>query len=931
MSETGPVQVTGTTYTEINTQPPVFEEEQNKTLDTTMPPAEIGEEKPLLEVEEVRTDVVVQSDLVEEDATLSVIPVQVDQKTADDTDDITEPVESEHMKEVKTSLAEFKRLRELYEGETDLTLKRGYRDDLRRVSQELITSCRWYSSFRHPITKEDKARKKVIEDISESTQKSLKKLEKESLRDSTSIDASESESGYKKIEVMGKKEHIMDSDFARLEKKKQLTDSATDDLLKRDITEKQKELLSLIRQYGEIHTTPMHVAGAMKNILGPGRHNPFKLLGAMCKIFKKRYRVNKENEIILNIKSMMEEMGDDAYAQKYGDIFSEIYSGKLDISGVPANDILDFTTRDKLTESQFKDDKVTKKNLDTVDMKKNVLFPHDPSTADISQGDFGDCYFLACLAEVAAKDGNAIKNMMKDEGDNVVVRFFHKDTTGTISPVYIRVSKVVAKNGSGDALWVKLMEKAYAAYLQQFQDDTNFQTSQYYKLKEKGPGWIKANEIDYSFMSNGGQMTDSFVHITGHDRLNVKRIAFNKRESRIDNPGDMITHVFNNSEGKAVMEKLEEERMDLAEAKLYAQESEKADEIMGARFNQKFCVFDDNGITVLMIKEITDETEALRRARIDRLRAELPEQIRQKNIMRDQLRKLTEERDKFDKDDPRYDELEKRRSEFEKEYVAHPAIKNQSAIKMYDMEQDDNYDISQRVMTKTARVSMLANMSDQLIKIYAKKAGVTIRNTPDAKEDYQKLLDELNKDYDKDELYKEVEIMAISTAITVGIESDDLIRLTMKQARMEIQMIVDNFTDITSQQVNVPFSGVYSDTALKIYDYIEQNSDKYLGASSRRFKEGKKSEGHHGEKLLGGITGGHAYSILGVTTKNFGGKQIRFVKLRNPWATCIPDYKINEKTGEVEAFENFERTNGTFLCELTHFIQKYEAVHTGAV
>ncbi|VVC75316.1 hypothetical protein AQUSIP_06050 [Aquicella siphonis] len=94
------------------------------------------------------------------------------------------------------------------------------------------------------------------------------------------------------------------------------------------------------------------------------------------------------------------------------------------------------------------------------------LFLHPPCFQDINQGGLtGDCYLLASLLAILALPQGAasIQSMMKDEGGTVVVRLFddyHK-------PRFMRLEKSVPHHfgilNSG-ALWVKLMEKAYAAF-----------------------------------------------------------------------------------------------------------------------------------------------------------------------------------------------------------------------------------------------------------------------------------------------------------------------------------------------------------------------------------------------------------------------------------------------------------------------------------
>ena len=100
-----------------------------------------------------------------------------------------------------------------------------------------------------------------------------------------------------------------------------------------------------------------------------------------------------------------------------------------------------------------------------------------PSYLDVEQGWVGDCWLLASLAEVAARDPQDIRNMFTYDGTTVVngatvglysVRFFN--TSG--SAVYVQVDTEFPSGGEyydhvhndlgTQVLWVALAEKAYA-------------------------------------------------------------------------------------------------------------------------------------------------------------------------------------------------------------------------------------------------------------------------------------------------------------------------------------------------------------------------------------------------------------------------------------------------------------------------------------
>lgn len=110
--------------------------------------------------------------------------------------------------------------------------------------------------------------------------------------------------------------------------------------------------------------------------------------------------------------------------------------------------------------------------------KNMPLFTHRPNIKDIRQGGLRDCYLLAGLLSVVEQNPEEIMNIMRDNDDGTVtVRFQLGDTVNTggvetreYTSYYITVHKsvpVLTKNErdaySRGALWVKMIEKAYAA------------------------------------------------------------------------------------------------------------------------------------------------------------------------------------------------------------------------------------------------------------------------------------------------------------------------------------------------------------------------------------------------------------------------------------------------------------------------------------
>ena len=125
--------------------------------------------------------------------------------------------------------------------------------------------------------------------------------------------------------------------------------------------------------------------------------------------------------------------------------------------------------------------------------RNEPLFAHEPNIEDIIQGGIGDCALLSFLIAIAKMEPESIReNMLDNDDGTATVRFFEKDDQNPdqYNNVYITVNKVIPRTGAKGALWVQVMEKAFAAfktYKKQFRKDKTF----------------SCNTIDYSTIEGG--------------------------------------------------------------------------------------------------------------------------------------------------------------------------------------------------------------------------------------------------------------------------------------------------------------------------------------------------------------------------------------------------------------------------------------------
>ena len=128
-----------------------------------------------------------------------------------------------------------------------------------------------------------------------------------------------------------------------------------------------------------------------------------------------------------------------------------------------------------------------------------------PSYLDVEQGAVGDCWLMASLAEVAARDPQDIRNMFTYDGTTVVngatvglysVRFFRSNGSAS----YVEVDTELPSGGEyydhvdndlgTSALWVALAEKAYAvADGLGYVTTSNEDQDSYSALDEGWPSW----------------------------------------------------------------------------------------------------------------------------------------------------------------------------------------------------------------------------------------------------------------------------------------------------------------------------------------------------------------------------------------------------------------------------------------------------------
>jgi len=95
-----------------------------------------------------------------------------------------------------------------------------------------------------------------------------------------------------------------------------------------------------------------------------------------------------------------------------------------------------------------------------------------PQACDVNQGEVGDCYFLASLAEVAQEEPNTIKDMITDNGNGTYAVEFQINGQADYVTVNNELPTLTNPNqanpngsdlafANGDTAWAPLIEKAF--------------------------------------------------------------------------------------------------------------------------------------------------------------------------------------------------------------------------------------------------------------------------------------------------------------------------------------------------------------------------------------------------------------------------------------------------------------------------------------
>jgi hypothetical protein len=179
------------------------------------------------------------------------------------------------------------------------------------------------------------------------------------------------------------------------------------------------------------------------------------------------------------------------------------------------------------------------------------------------------------------------------------------------------------------------------------------------------------------------------------------------------------------------------------------------------------------------------------------------------------------------------------------------------------------------------------------------------------------------------DVLRQEEFYKILLEADFGLLPDDLFTADQKlDIKERLLRKASNFKE--HPELYASFSGQYSGDAVAAYEGMEEALERgdMVTCETIQYKPkgliGREGGGLNAEDLDRGIAQGHAYTVLGVETRD----SARLVRLRNPWGGGVVSYSRNAETGAVSRSRDMakERDEGFFLMELNDFLAAFNEV-----
>ncbi len=589
--------------------------------------------------------------------------------------------------------------------------------------------------------------------------------------------------------------------------------------------------------------------------------------------------------------------------------------------------------------------------LDIRDRKDWPLFAHRPTYEDVLQGNGGNCFFLTALATLSS---NEIRDMMLDNGDGTAtVRFFQmNEKTKKYEPVYVTVDKVVNIRSSKAYLWVQVMEKAYAQFLQSnsknvmhFTERKEYDAEKRKKVRAKDK-IIDENDIDLGFVCNGGFSYQVLGALLGREEeiTYVYRGGAEKKHSQILK--EALQH--SDEKGSAVLRiQYLQQRMEHLKKSTAGNLKSKGiyiwnvDHIKDDIINEKTAlqIFQDELKKAkekndqILIQDYTKKIETKKKGIEEREKELAP--IRR--LMND----YWDEEEKYKKEINDIRKEHKIRTGYNirtikgKKYIQDPSAKG-----AYIPYEGDTYGMKDELERGAQRIKETTiSKGEDAAKKLMQKGRVLLAALPEKfMEGFEKethLLKSTTISGYQDYLEAALKSVRKRDAVFKKLIADQGIAATVMNNVQTAESICAEFlTDIINKMKNniKYIDGVKREATVGMED---SNAIGYFEQLERKLQEGQKvciglaetesDEGYGvaGETKTEGMVGTHAYTVMDTAISKSGA---RMVKLRNPWGHYVPSYAVS--SGEFKASGNNSLdTGGIFWVEINHLMKYMDMIY----
>ena len=495
------------------------------------------------------------------------------------------------------------------------------------------------------------------------------------------------------------------------------------------------------------------------------------------------------------------------------------------------------------------------------------LFPHDPSYSDIIQGALGDCYLVSTLSAIALHNPQRIKDAMVDNGDGTVTVRFWQRNRGTKGP---------GVNDTFEPFYVKVDKVAPAVgsardcvWVQTL--ERAYAASGLYLSREDG---LMSDADCYAkHVPSPGELKDMYDKYKAMDRADLP--SHDECPWLIDTAGNLHPYVPSYA------------NVDGGKPGLFAQS------FLGPDFQEEYIKIEDYHRP----REFTSAISAIR----EMLYKGIETSVAYYN------KSLTEEQ----KLNIRYD---LRNGHLRTEDLIYKALNMDPDVKaprtvIDGVEMVDSVPLDSRmccVLLYELELFMKNVCSDST-------AQETGRERFDVRgfRDFMAHLDDRKLAYEEDEPHKAAR-KYLMTIPACKILMDGWIDDFEENAR---KLFEDN-------ERHPKYSGVYNQNEKDLLRQIEESLDHHLPITL----ETKSCPTGGGDTSVDrGLNYSHAYAVTGIEKRNANGKELLFVKVRNPHGSTGRKYAVTSG-GEVYAYGSDENVNGESLIELSDLFDSVSGV-----